>query len=101
MAGTNLALRAVEVDHLDAVVVGINPVKDALWDVQTQAVGPQHSFAGQEDASVGAVHPSPLDFTTLALLWILLPVGPVHPPKKRSSAVVFKEPRFRFTAFFR
>lgn len=79
--GADLAPGAVEVDHLDAVVVGIHPVENALWDVQAESVWPQHRFAAQEDVSVGAVHPGPLDFASLALLRILLPVCPVQPPE--------------------
>lgn len=79
----DLALGAViKVDHLNAVVVSIHPVKDALRDVQAQTVGPQHCFASQEHVSVGAVHPSPLNFSSLALLRVLLPVCPVHPPEE-------------------
>lgn len=81
MANTDLSFGAVEVDHLNAVVVGVHPVEDALWDVQTQAVGPQHSFTGQEHVSVGAIHPSTLNFASLAFLRVLLPVCPVHPSK--------------------
>lgn len=78
----DLAFGAVEVDHLDAVVVGVHPVEDALRDVQAESVGPQHRFAGQEHVSVGAVHPSPLDLAPLALLRVLFPVCPVHPPEE-------------------
>lgn len=87
-AGADLAFRAVEVDHLNAVVVGVHPVEDALWDVQTQAIGPQHCFAGQENVPVGAVHPSSLNFTSLALLRILLPVCPVHPPEEATGELL-------------
>lgn len=80
MGRADLATRAVKVDHLDAVVVGVHPIENALWDVQTQAVGPQHRFAGQEHISVGAIHPGPLNFASLALLRVFLPVSPVHPP---------------------
>lgn len=79
---------AVEVDHLDAVVVGIHPVEDALWDVQAESVWPQHRFAAQEDVSVGAIHPGPLNFAPLALLRVLLPVGPIHPPGKSVEGAV-------------
>lgn len=51
------ALSGVEHHRLDAVVVGVHPVQHALLDVQTQAIGPQHVFGGDEDAGVGAVHP--------------------------------------------
>lgn len=91
MASTDLAFRAVEVNHLNAVVVGIHPVEDALWDVQTQAVGPQHSFAGQEDISVGAVHPSTFNFASFAFLRVLLPVCPVHPPKDNKQNVTARQ----------
>lgn len=80
MERADLATGAVKVDHLDAVVVCIHPIENALWDVQTQAVGPQHCFAGQEHISVGAIHPSPLNFASLALLGVFLPVCPIHPP---------------------
>lgn len=79
----DLALGAVQIDHLDAVVEGVHPVEDSLWDVQTQAVGPQHRFTGQEHIPVGAVHPGTLYSASFALLRVLLPVCPVHPPKER------------------
>lgn len=78
-SAADLAFRVVQVDHLDAVVVGVHPVEKALRNVKTQAVGPQHCFAGQEHISVGAVHPSALNFPSLTLLRVLLPVCPVHP----------------------
>lgn len=84
-SAADLALGAVEVDHLDAVVVGVHPVEDPLGDVQTQAVGPQHRFTAQEHVPVGTVHPSPLDSTPLALLGVFLPVRPVHPPDEAKS----------------
>lgn len=85
-AGADLSLGAVKVNHLNPVVVGVHPVEDPLRDVQAQTVGPKHCFAGQEHVSVGAVHPSPLNFTALALLGVLLPVCPVHPPEEQTLA---------------
>lgn len=82
MESADLASGIVKVDHLNAVVVGIHPVEDALWDVQTQAIRPQQCFAGQEHISVRAIHPSTLNFATFALFRVLLPVGPIHPPEE-------------------
>lgn len=46
------AFCSVEKHHLDAVVVRIHPVQDALLDVQAEAIGPEHSFRRKQDASV-------------------------------------------------
>jgi len=79
-ACTCLPLGAVEIDHLDAVIESIHPVEDLGWDVQAQPVGPQDSLGGDEDVAVGTIHPGSLNLAPLAVLGILLPVCPVHPP---------------------
>lgn len=75
------ALGVVEQHHFDAVIVGVHPVQHALLDVQTQTVGPQHVFGGDEDAGVGAVHPRLPYAAAIGVSRVLLPVAPVHHPE--------------------
>lgn len=75
----NLSLSCVQVNHLNAVVVSIHPVQNALGNVQTQPIRPKHRLTGQEYLVVGTVHPGFLDLASIALGGVLLPVRPVHP----------------------
>ncbi len=86
MSITNLPLSGVEVNQLNTVVVSIHPVKDALRNVQTQTVRPQHCLAGQKHLVMRTIHPSFLDLPSVALCGVLLPVSPVHPSGRQEEA---------------
>lgn len=85
---TNLSLSGVEVNQLNTVVVSIHPVQNALGNVQTQAIRPQHGLAGQEYLVMRTIHPSFLYLPSVALGGVLLPVSPVHPSGKREEVSI-------------
>lgn len=65
-------------DLLDVIVVGVAPVHGAGAMVQCQSVGPQH-VGGDENATVGSVHPGFLYPPYAVVDLVLFPVRPVHP----------------------
>lgn len=83
--GAHPSAGAVEINPLNVVVVGVAPVHGAGAVVQRQPIGPQH-VGGDEDATVGSVHPGFFDAPDAVVHLVLFPIGPVHPATANTQA---------------
>lgn len=68
----------IELNLLDVVIVGVTPVHGTGAVVQSQTIRPQH-VGGDENATVGPIHPGFLYPPDAVIDLVLLPVRPVHP----------------------